>query len=99
MIVLYAVTPSFFESCAVFPAAAITVTLHRSTCFVRSALATHMSPWLSDRKRRSPPIQIVIGLCGDNRIGVFQLKRYVSRGRAFTTFAAAAPPRPPAPPA
>jgi 5-methyltetrahydropteroyltriglutamate--homocysteine methyltransferase len=39
MIVLNAPTPSFFESCAVFPAAPITVTLQRSTCFVRSTLA------------------------------------------------------------
>src|SRR5215208_595734 len=99
MMVLYAVTPSFFESCAVFPAAPITVVLHRSTCFVRSPLATQRSPWLSDRKRRSPPIQIVLGLCGDRRIGVFQLKRCVSPARAFTTFGdAAAPPRPPPPP-
>src|SRR6478609_4594422 len=99
MIVLYAVRPSFFESCAVFPAAPITVTLQRSTCFVRSALAVQRSPWLSERKRRLPPIQIVLGLCGDKRIGVFQLKRYVSPARAFTTFAAAgAPPRPPPPP-
>src|SRR6185436_3833718 len=99
MIVLNAVTPSFFESCAVVPAAPITVTLQRSTCFVRSALATQRSPWLSERKRRLPPIQIVLGLCGDSRIGVFQLKRYASPARALTTFgAAAAPPRPPPPP-
>src|SRR6476660_2785721 len=99
MIVLKAVTPSFFESCAEFPAAPITVTLQRSTCFVRSALAVQRSPWLSDRKRRSPPIQMVLGLFGDKRIGVFQLKRYASPARAFTTFGtAAAPPRPPPPP-
>src|SRR5690349_10159123 len=99
MIVLYDVTPSFFESCPEFPAAPITVTLQRSTCFVRSALAVHASPRLSDRNRRSPPIQIVLELCGDKRIGVFQLKRYVSPARAFTTFGtAAAPPRPPPPP-
>src|SRR6185436_5383947 len=99
MIVLNDVTPSFFESCAAFPAAPITATLQRSTCFVRSALAVHASPRLSDRNRRSPPIQIVLELCGDKRIGVFQLKRYVSPARAFTTFGTAgAPPRPPPPP-
>src|SRR6476619_4946571 len=99
MIVLNEVTPSFFESCAVFPGAPITATLQRSTCFVRSALAVQASPRLSDRNRRSPPIQIVLELCGDKRIGVFQLKRYVSPARALTTFGVtAAPPRPPPPP-
>ena len=44
MIVLYAVTPSFFESCGCVPGAPITATLQRSTCFVRSALAIQRSP-------------------------------------------------------
>ena len=40
VIVLYDVTPSFFESWAAVPGAPISSTLQRSTCFVRSALAT-----------------------------------------------------------
>ena len=73
MIVLYDVLPSFFDSCAVFPAAPITMTRHRSTCFVRSALAVQRSPRSSDRNKRFPPIQSVLGLWGERRIGVFQL--------------------------
>src|SRR6187397_1973231 len=97
MTVLKLVMPSFFESCAVVPAAPITVILQRSTWRVRSALAIHRSPWLSERNSRLPPIHIVRGLCGESRMGVFQFQRYVWPGSAFTTLGVP-PNRPPAPP-
>src|SRR5437762_10401669 len=75
-IVLYDVTPSFLESCVRSPGTPISVTVLRSICFVRSALATHVSPWLYDLNNRLPPIQMIFGLCGDITTGVFQLKRY-----------------------
>src|SRR5688572_593941 len=83
MIVLNDDIPSFLESCEVVPAAPMTVILHRSSERVRSALAIHKSPWFPERNRRLPPIHMVLGLCGDRRIGVFQLKRYASPGCAF----------------
>src|SRR5882757_3996513 len=58
-------TPSFFESCGLSPAAPITVTLQRSTCFVRSGLATQWSPRSYDLKRRLPPSQTMCGSCGE----------------------------------
>ena len=75
VIVPYAVTPSFFESCACVPGTPIRVTSQRSMCFVRSALSIHFSPRFTDLNSRLPPIQIVLGLCGDISSGVFQLKR------------------------
>src|SRR6516164_4301408 len=76
MIVLYDTTPSFFDNCVTLPGAAISDTLLRSTCFVRSSLATYVSPWLYDLNSRLPPNQTIFGLCGDITTGVFQLKRY-----------------------
>src|SRR5438034_6866310 len=76
MIVLYDVTPSFFESCVRSPGTPISDTVLRSICLVRSALATHVSPWLYDLKRRLPPNHTIFGLCGDRITGVFQLNRY-----------------------
>src|SRR5580765_2678292 len=75
MIVLYETTPSFFESCVTLPAAPIIGTLLRSTFFVRSSLATQVSPWLYDLNNRLPPSHTIFGLCGDMITGVFQLKR------------------------
>src|SRR5687767_5910333 len=97
MMVLNVLTPSFLESCAVVPATPMTVILQRSIERVRSLLAIHRSPWLSERNKRLPPIHMVRGLCGDNRIGVFQFHRYASPGCAFTTLGVP-PPRPPPPP-
>src|SRR5687767_363595 len=97
MMVLNVLTPSFLESCAVVPAAPMTLILQRSTWRVRSSLAIQRSPWLSDRNSRFPPIHMVRGLCGDNRIGVFQFQRYASPGCALTTLGVP-PPRPPPPP-
>src|SRR6185437_435223 len=74
-IVPYEDTPSFFESCCVVPAAPINSTVHRSMCFVRSALAVHDSPLFTDLNNRLPPSQTVFGSCGERRSGVFQLKR------------------------
>src|SRR5579862_2936786 len=62
VIVPYAVTPSFFESCGCVPGTPISVTSHRSTCFVRSSLSTHLSPRFTDLNNRLPPIQILPGL-------------------------------------
>ena len=76
MMVLYDVTPSFFESWVRSPGAPISDTLLRSTCFVRSALAIQVSPRLYDLNNRLPPNQTMLGLCGDSMYGVFQLKRY-----------------------
>ena len=75
VIVEYADTPSFFESCACVPATPISETSQRSMCFVRSALSIQRSPRFTDLNSRLPPIQIVLGLCGDISTGVFQLKR------------------------
>src|SRR5262249_11160417 len=55
MIVLYAERPSFLESCDLSPATPITVTLQRSTCLVRSGLATHEMPRSYDLNSRLPP--------------------------------------------
>src|SRR5215467_15281405 len=97
VIVPYALTPSFLESCACVPGTPISVTPQRSMCFVRSADSIHLSPRFTDLNSRLPPIQIVPGLCGDSSTGVFQLKRYVSPGCPLMTFDVAAPPRPPPP--
>src|ERR1019366_766669 len=97
MIVLYETTPSFFESCDLSPGAPIRLILQRSTCLVRSTLATYVSPRLYDLKRRLPPYHTMLGLWGESMYGVFQLNRYWSPGWAFTTFDAL-PPRPPPPP-
>src|SRR5262245_52921386 len=75
MIVLYETTPSFLESCMRSPGTPISVTLLRSICFVRSGLATHVSPRLYDLNSRLPPSHTMLGLCGDNTTGVFQLNR------------------------
>ena len=74
--VLYDTTPSFFDSCVRSPGTPITETVLRSICFVRSPLATHVSPWLNDLNSRFPPSHTIFGLCGDMITGVFQLKRY-----------------------
>ena len=74
--VLYDATPSFFDSCVRSPGSPMSVTLLRSTCFVRSALAIQVSPRLYDLNSRLPPSQTMLGLCGDRITGVFQLKRY-----------------------
>src|SRR5262245_35979840 len=76
MIVLYDTTPSFFESCVRSPATPNIAPVLRSTCLVRSALATHVSPWLYDLNKRLPPSHTIFGLCGERMTGVFQLKRY-----------------------
>ncbi len=76
MIVLYATTPSFFESCVLSPGAPMSETLVRSICLVRSALATQVSPRLYDLNNRLPPSHTMLGLCGESTCGVFQLKRY-----------------------
>src|SRR5689334_408614 len=55
MMVLYAESPSFLESCDLSPATPITVTLHRSTCLVRSGLSTHDVPRSYDLNNRLPP--------------------------------------------
>src|SRR5580692_7490294 len=73
------------------------LTLQRSTCLVRSALATYVSPRLYDLNSRLPPYHTMFGSCGERMKGVFQLNRYWSPGCAFTTFDAP-PPRPPPPP-
>src|SRR3954453_4057577 len=73
--VLYDTTPSFFESCVTVPGAPIIATVLRSIFFVRSSLATHVSPWLYDLNSRLPPSHTIFGLCGDMMTGVFQLKR------------------------
>src|SRR5207253_7970583 len=76
MIVLYELTPSFFDSIERPPGTPINVTVLRSICFVRSGLATQLSPRLYDLNSRLPPSHTMLGLCGDNIYGVFQLKRY-----------------------
>src|SRR6185437_1247107 len=55
MIVLYCDRPSFLESSVIVPATPITDTLHRSTCLVRSALATQLVPRSYDLNSRLPP--------------------------------------------
>src|SRR5215813_8825912 len=55
MMVLYADKPSFLDSCDLSPPTPMTVTLHRSTCLVRSALATHDVPRSYDLNSRLPP--------------------------------------------
>src|SRR5581483_10188520 len=76
MIVMYETTPSFFESCVTLPGTPSSETVLRLTFFVRSSLATYVSPWLYDLNSRLPPNQMIFGLCGDITTGVFQLKRY-----------------------
>src|SRR5690349_13486144 len=97
MMVLYAVWPSFFESCALSPPTPITAIRQRSTCFVRSPLAIQLVPPSNDLNKRFPPRYMMLGLCEDRMYGVFQLKRYVSPPAALITFARP-PPRPPPPP-
>src|SRR4029079_14525739 len=97
MIVLQETTPSFLESCVRSPGTPMSATVFRSTFLVRSALAIHVSPRLYDRHHRLPPSHTMLGLWGDSRNGVFQLKRYASLGPAFSTLGA--PPRPPNAPA
>src|SRR5690348_15199705 len=55
MIVPYCDRPSFLESWVLSPPTPITVTLHRSICFVRSALCTHDVPRSYDLNSRLPP--------------------------------------------
>src|SRR5580704_179847 len=78
----------------------MTVTLHRSTCLVRSALSTHVSPRLYDLNSRLPPYHRMFGSCGESMNGVFQLKRYASPGCELITlpWPPPAPPPPPPPP-
>src|SRR5205823_6006052 len=45
--VLYVVTPSFFDSCVRSPGTPMSATLLRSICFVRSALANHGDAWMA----------------------------------------------------
>src|SRR5207247_1204598 len=76
MIVLYEDTPSFFDSIERSPGTFIIAIVLRSICFVRSGLATQLSPRLYDLNRRLPPSHTMLGLCGDRMYGVFQLNRY-----------------------
>src|ERR1041384_8424806 len=75
MIVLNPTTPSFLLIWFCVPGTPITAISQRSICFVRSPLAIHVSPRLYDLNNRLPPSHTMLGLCGESRMGVFQLKR------------------------
>src|SRR6185436_17261380 len=72
MMLLYAAAPSCFEAIGAVPGTSMIGRSLRPMLRVRSSDITHVVPRSIDVNSRSPPSQIVVGLCGDNWNGVFQ---------------------------